>query len=93
MQSSATALTGMSPLWARTTLLRTAMILWPVSFQRTYQPSVGLTALISVARDQEVDIPTQLDTGVRLLQAQSHMNGDDLHFCHTSMCLYLSSQG
>ena len=38
-----------------------------------------------VARDQEVDIPTQLDLGVRLLQAQAHL-GDDgvIHFCHTS---------
>ncbi|KAI4526482.1 PLC-like phosphodiesterase [Schizophyllum commune Loenen D] len=43
---------------------------------------------LALARDQEVDIPTQLDTGVRLLQAQSHMNGDDLHFCHTSCILF-----
>ncbi|KAL1743649.1 PLC-like phosphodiesterase [Schizophyllum fasciatum] len=41
---------------------------------------------LALARDQQVDIPAQLDTGVRLLQAQSHMNGDDLHFCHTSTC-------
>ena len=27
---------------------------------------------IAVARDQEVDIPSQLSLGVRLLQAQSH---------------------
>lgn len=27
----------------------------------------------TVARDQEVDIPSQLELGVRLLQAQSHM--------------------
>ena len=26
-----------------------------------------------VGRDQEVDIPTQLSNGIRLLQAQSHM--------------------
>ncbi|KAJ7500646.1 PLC-like phosphodiesterase [Mycena galericulata] len=38
----------------------------------------------ALARDQEVDIPTQLSLGIRLLQAQGHMNGDVLHFCHTS---------
>ncbi|TRM66997.1 PLC-like phosphodiesterase [Schizophyllum amplum] len=43
---------------------------------------------LALARDQEVDIPSQLDLGVRLLQAQSHMNGDDLHFCHTSCILF-----
>lgn len=29
--------------------------------------------VIAVARDQEVDIPSQLGLGVRLLQAQSHV--------------------
>ena len=45
-----------------------------------------------VARDQEVDITTQLDLGVRLLQAQAHL-GDDgvIHFCHTCTSLLLSS--
>ncbi|KAJ7636345.1 PLC-like phosphodiesterase [Roridomyces roridus] len=42
----------------------------------------------ALARDQEVDIPTQLNLGVRLLQAQAHMNGDVLHFCHTSCDLF-----
>ncbi len=28
---------------------------------------------MSVARTQEVDLPGQLDLGVRMLQAQSHM--------------------
>ncbi|KAJ7142367.1 PLC-like phosphodiesterase [Mycena epipterygia] len=42
----------------------------------------------ALARDQEVDIPTQLSLGVRLLQAQAHMNGDVLHFCHTSCTLF-----
>jgi len=32
-----------------------------------------MTFQTTVARDQEVDIPTQLKLGVRLLQAQSHM--------------------
>ncbi|KAF8968511.1 PLC-like phosphodiesterase [Flammula alnicola] len=44
----------------------------------------------ALARDQEVDIPTQLSLGVRLLQAQSHVNQEDgqLHFCHTSCLLF-----
>ncbi|KAJ7728155.1 PLC-like phosphodiesterase [Mycena maculata] len=43
---------------------------------------------LALAADQRVDIPTQLDLGVRLLQAQGHMNGDVLHFCHTSCELF-----
>lgn len=39
---------------------------------------VDWTLLSSVARDQEVDIPTQLASGVRLLQAQSHMSVNPL---------------
>ncbi|KAJ7084558.1 PLC-like phosphodiesterase [Mycena belliarum] len=42
----------------------------------------------ALARDQEVDIPTQLSLGVRLLQVQAHMNGNVLHFCHTSCNLF-----
>ncbi|KAJ6537223.1 PLC-like phosphodiesterase [Mycena vulgaris] len=42
----------------------------------------------ALARDQEVDIPTQLHLGIRLLQAQAHMKGDVLHFCHTSCSLF-----
>jgi hypothetical protein len=41
-----------------------------------------------VARDQEVDIPTQLALGVRLLQAQAHNNKGVIHFCHTSCALF-----
>ncbi|KAF9553437.1 PLC-like phosphodiesterase [Agrocybe pediades] len=37
----------------------------------------------ALARDQEVDIPTQLGLGIRLLQAQSHVKDGQLHFCHT----------
>jgi len=33
-------------------------------------------------------VTTQLMMGVRLLQAQAHMNGKDIHFCHTSCALY-----
>ncbi|KAJ7073397.1 PLC-like phosphodiesterase [Mycena belliarum] len=42
----------------------------------------------ALARDQEVDITTQLGLGVRLLQAQAHMNGGVIHFCHTSCALF-----
>ncbi|KAJ7473135.1 PLC-like phosphodiesterase [Mycena galericulata] len=41
-----------------------------------------------LARDQEVDVPTQLSRGVRLLQGQAHMSADSLHFCHTSCDLF-----
>lgn len=42
----------------------------------------------ALARTQEVDVDTQLMLGVRLLQAQAHMNRKDLHFCHTSCSLF-----
>ncbi|TDL29179.1 PLC-like phosphodiesterase [Rickenella mellea] len=42
----------------------------------------------ALARDQDVDITTQLNDGVRLLQAQSHMNNGVLHFCHTNCILF-----
>ncbi|EDQ99754.1 uncharacterized protein LACBIDRAFT_315221 [Laccaria bicolor S238N-H82] len=36
-----------------------------------------------------VDIPTQLALGVRLLQAQAHLNRKGVfHFCHTSCYLF-----
>ncbi|KAJ7266858.1 PLC-like phosphodiesterase [Mycena haematopus] len=43
---------------------------------------------LALARDQEVDIPSQLNLGVRLLQAQSHISDGVLHFCHTSCDLF-----
>ncbi|KAF8968512.1 PLC-like phosphodiesterase [Flammula alnicola] len=42
----------------------------------------------ALARTQEIDVNAQLTLGVRLLQAQSHMNGNDLHFCHTTCGLF-----
>lgn len=42
----------------------------------------------ALARDQEVDLPTQLGLGVRFLQAQAHMSNNELHFCHTSCDLF-----
>lgn len=41
-----------------------------------------------MASDQRVDITTQLEFGVRLLQAQAHDNGGVIHFCHTSCLLF-----
>ncbi|KAL7281152.1 PLC-like phosphodiesterase [Trametes coccinea BRFM310] len=43
---------------------------------------------LALSRDQELDIPSQLGLGVRLLQAQSHINDGVLHFCHTSCLLF-----
>ncbi|PPQ64034.1 hypothetical protein CVT24_008847 [Panaeolus cyanescens] len=43
----------------------------------------------ALARTQEVDLETQLLSGVRMLQAQGRMNGKDLHFCHTCESLTL----
>jgi len=43
---------------------------------------------IILSADQRVDIATQLNLGVRLLQAQSHMWNGALQFCHTNCLLY-----
>ncbi|CAK5265971.1 unnamed protein product [Mycena citricolor] len=43
---------------------------------------------LALARDQEIDIPSQLALGVRLLQAQSHIDNGVLKFCHTSCTLF-----
>ncbi|KAF9260274.1 PLC-like phosphodiesterase [Marasmius fiardii PR-910] len=43
---------------------------------------------LALARDQEVDIPSQLALGVRFLQAQAHMKDGQLHFCHTDCILF-----
>ncbi|KAF7358784.1 Transcription factor IIIB 60 kDa subunit [Mycena sanguinolenta] len=44
---------------------------------------------LALARDQTVDVPTQLSLGVRLLQGQAHTGSDGvLHFCHTSCALF-----
>lgn len=42
------------------------------------------TNVLNLSRNQEVDVTSQLNLGVRLLQAQSHMWQGKLHFCHTS---------
>ncbi|KAF7316279.1 PLC-like phosphodiesterase [Mycena indigotica] len=43
---------------------------------------------LALSRDQTIDIPSQLNLGVRALQAQSHMKDGVLHFCHTSCILF-----
>lgn len=44
---------------------------------------------LALARDQEVNVTSQLDLGVRLLQGQVHKASDgSLHFCHTSCLLF-----
>ncbi|KAF5339643.1 hypothetical protein D9758_015588 [Tetrapyrgos nigripes] len=48
----------------------------------------------ALARDQEVDIPSQLSLGVRFLQSQAHEKDGELHFCHTScVCRILFDGG
>lgn len=55
-----------------------------VTFIGSHDSFAYSTDLLALARDQEIDVPSQLNLGVRLLQAQSHMNDGVLHFCHTS---------
>ncbi|ESK84168.1 PLC-like phosphodiesterase [Moniliophthora roreri MCA 2997] len=43
---------------------------------------------LNVGRNQVVDVPTQLKLGARLLQAQSHMDGNILKFCHTNCDIF-----
>ncbi|KIJ27232.1 hypothetical protein M422DRAFT_191249, partial [Sphaerobolus stellatus SS14] len=43
---------------------------------------------LALARTQTEDLTSQLESGVRLLQAQSHMSNGVLHFCHTSCLLF-----
>jgi len=42
----------------------------------------------ALARTQEVDLLAQMTLGVRMLQAQSHMNNKQLHFCHGTCGLF-----
>jgi hypothetical protein len=43
---------------------------------------------LALSRTQEVPLTDQLNHGARLLQAQSHMAGGKLHFCHTTCGLF-----
>ncbi|EMD37769.1 hypothetical protein CERSUDRAFT_105671 [Gelatoporia subvermispora B] len=42
---------------------------------------------LALAADQRVNLTQQLDLGVRMLQAQSHIFENELKFCHTSKIL------
>ncbi|GJN89687.1 hypothetical protein Rhopal_002674-T1 [Rhodotorula paludigena] len=44
----------------------------------------------SLSANQNYTVATQLDDGIRLLQVQGHMNGNELHLCHT-LCLLLDA--
>ncbi|EDR03377.1 uncharacterized protein LACBIDRAFT_307156 [Laccaria bicolor S238N-H82] len=43
---------------------------------------------LALARDQEVDVLTQINIGARMLQGQAHMKNGQLHFCHTTCNLF-----
>jgi hypothetical protein len=52
-------------------------------------------SLVNPARTQEINLTAQMTLGVRGLQAQSHMEDGELHFCHTSCvctCIHFSTQ-
>ncbi|ESK84174.1 hypothetical protein Moror_16999 [Moniliophthora roreri MCA 2997] len=38
---------------------------------------------LALSRNQRINVSQQLDLGVRLLQAQAHVDDGELHFCHT----------
>ncbi|KAF8586164.1 PLC-like phosphodiesterase [Ramaria rubella] len=59
-----------------------------VTFIGAHDSYAFSTDPLALAANQEVDIPTQLGMGVRLLQAESHMFEGALHFCHTSCLLF-----
>ncbi|TEB26197.1 hypothetical protein FA13DRAFT_1737598 [Coprinellus micaceus] len=43
---------------------------------------------LALARNQVVDIPSQMNIGARVLQGQAHMVNGKLRFCHTSCILF-----
>ncbi|KAI5477347.1 phospholipase C [Pseudohyphozyma bogoriensis] len=53
-----------------------------VGAHNSYSVSAG-----SIAANQNYTVTTQLNDGIRMLQVQGHMNGNDLHLCHTSCAL------
>lgn len=44
----------------------------------------------SIASNQNYDVTTQLDNGVRMLQNQGHAQDNSIHLCHSS-CLLLDA--
>ncbi|KAJ7052949.1 PLC-like phosphodiesterase [Mycena amicta] len=59
-----------------------------VTFMGSHDSAFFSSDPFALARDQEVDIPTQLGLGVRMLQSQAHLNSGVIHFCHTSCTLF-----
>jgi len=59
-----------------------------VTFAGAHDSFAASTNPLQLSADQEVNITAQLDLGIRLLQAQSHVNDGVLHFCHTSCALF-----
>ncbi|KAG7452901.1 PLC-like phosphodiesterase [Guyanagaster necrorhizus] len=59
-----------------------------VTFLSSHDSYAISTDILALARVQEVDLAAQLDLGVRMLQAESHMDGDEFKFCHTSCALF-----
>ena len=55
-----------------------------ITYIGSHNSYAASTDPLILSRNQEVDVTSQLDLGVRLLQAQSHMFEGELHFCHTS---------
>ncbi|KAI0032912.1 PLC-like phosphodiesterase [Vararia minispora EC-137] len=47
----------------------------------------------ALARNQEISITSQLNLGVRMLQAQAHLRNNVIHFCHTSERSFLLFDG
>ncbi|KIJ54062.1 hypothetical protein M422DRAFT_25035 [Sphaerobolus stellatus SS14] len=59
-----------------------------VTFAGAHDSFASSTDPLALAADQEIDITAQLNSGIRLLQAQSHVENGVLHFCHTSCALF-----
>jgi len=59
-----------------------------ITFLGSHDSFAASPSPFSLARTQEVDLDAQLNLGVRMLQAQGRMNGNELHFCHTTCGLF-----
>jgi len=60
-----------------------------VTFLGSHDSYAYSTDPIILSRDQEVNITAQLDLGVRFLQAEGHLDSEEvLSFCHTSCLLF-----
>jgi len=59
-----------------------------ITYMGAHDSFASSTDPLALAADQHVDITAQLNLGVRLLQAQAHINNGVIHFCHTSCLLF-----